>query len=106
MFPSCTVSKEVHFLHAPLCFLSYPNIRVTRTYRKCRLFVLDVLLTIFAKYGFPISGMSFVVSSIIEMCVNKVALWIVHVKMIGQPNKRSLLVMKHFVTKGSITSNM
>ena len=76
MFPSCTVSKEVHFLHAPLFFL----------------------LAIILKYGFPISGMSFVVSSIVEVYVNNIALWIVHVKMIGQPNKRSLLAM--FCDKG------
>ena len=41
----------------------------------------------------PNSKLSFVVSRIVEVSLNKIALWLVSWWMIGKPNERSLLVM-------------
>ena len=41
--------------------------------------------------------MSFVVSNIVEVSVDKIALWIASVQMIAQSNEWSLLVMQGYV---------
>ena len=58
--------------------------------------ICETLPAIIAKYGFLIS---FDVSSIIEVSMNKIALRTVYVQMTGQLNERLLLVMGQILMK-------
>ena len=57
----------------------------------------EALLAIIAKYDIPPLWTSLFVSSIVKVYMNKIALWIVSVKKIGQPNEQIVLVMVIFM---------